>query len=436
VTASTPRGFDPEVPSAATDLRRAMPVAARRGGLVAVLALGMGQIPPLIMNLAGAHLAVVTELRLGWLYTVASNVAPIRMERFDDSGGSLGIVTFRIGLLTITILVLWALAAAGARTAEVVAARPVRRAIAGAMVAIAYTAPLAALGAVVSLKLGTGGVLAPGSVDLRAAVLGVVALPLVLGLLAGAAGGLATLREREDRSRAALAGGWRMLAVALGLSLIGLLAIAALRPSGLQGYVDELTSQEPRIAALILGHQGLLLPNQGALVLVPAMGACDTVTLDGRRTDVVCLDREPRGGSPAAWLSSTIDASGSPPTRAAPWTVRLLLLVPAGAAAIGAWRAAVGARTVVEGVLRSVLAACVFAVLVGATVWASTITFTNGPAPGRAGSTQALAIGAPPLKSAGYALAWGTVAGGITGAVAGFRRRGDAQARPRRANPA
>jgi hypothetical protein len=272
----------------------------------------------------------------------------------------------------------------------------------------------------VSLRLDTGGVLAPGWVELRASPVGIVALPLVLGLAAGAAGGLSTLHEREDRTRAGLAGGWRMLAVALGLSLIGLLAIAALRPSGLQGYVDQLTSQEPRITALILGHQALVLPNQAALVLVPALGACDTVTLDGRRTDAVCLDREPQGRSPAAWLSSTTDASGGAPTKAAPWVVRLLLLVPAGAAAIGAWRAAAGARSVAEGMLRSLLAACVFAALVGVVVWASTITITNGSA--GTGPTQELAIGAPPLEAAGYALAWGAIVGGITGAAAGLRR--------------
>jgi hypothetical protein len=398
-----------------------------------MLALGLGQIPPLIMNLAGAGLAVVTELRLGWLYTVGSSIAPVRMERFDDAGGSLGVVTFRIGLLTITLLLLWALAAAGARVGEEVAARSVRRVVAGAMVAFAYVVPLAVLGAAVSLRLDTGGVLAPGWVMLRTERLGMVVLPAMLAVAAGATGGLWTLRDREDRTRASLAGGWRMLAAALGLSLIGLLAVAALRPSGLQGYVEEVTSQEPRVAALILGHQALLLPNQAALVFVPAMGACDTVTLDGRRIDVLCLDRLPDGRSPATWLSSTTDAGAGPPTRAAPWIVRLLLLVPAGAVALGAWRAAVGVRSVREGIVRSLLAVVVFSVLVGAVVWASTVTLTNGGSPGASGPTQEVAIGASPIGSAGYALAWGVVIGAITGAIAGIRHRRPADERRRAA---
>lgn len=423
MTGPPPRGIDPEVSSLGADLRRAAPGAARRGVLVAALALGLGQIPPLVMNLAGAGLAVVTELRLGWLYTVASNVAPIHLERFDREGGSLGVLTFRIGLLSVTALLVWALAAAGARTADEVAATPIRRAVAGALVAITYVVPLAILGALVSMRLSTGGVLAPGAVLVRAEMPAAAVLPAVLGVVAGAAGGMSTLRDREDRVRAALAGGWWMLTAALGLSMVGLLAVAALRPSGVQGYVDQLTSQEPEVAALILGHQALLLPNQATFVFVPAMGACDTVTLDGRRTDVLCVDRQPAGASPADWLSSTLDASGAVPTRSAPWAARLLLLVPAAAAAIGGRRAAAAAGAVAEGALRAVFAAAVFAVLIGAVVWASTIVFTNGGPRGGLGPTQELEIGAPAFDSAVYAAVWGAVVGGITGAIVGLRRR-------------
>jgi hypothetical protein len=113
--------------------------------------------------------------------------------------------------------------------------------------------------------------------------------------------------------------------------------------------------------------------------------------------------------------------------------VRLLLLVPAGAAAIGARRAAAAATSVAEGMLRSLLAACVFAALVGVVVWASTITFATGPA--GTGPTQELAIGARPLESAGYALAWGAIVGGISGAAASLRRGRDVQKRASRASP-
>ena len=68
--------------------------------------------------------------------------------------------------------------------------------------------------------------------------------------------------DRLAAIRAWLVGGWRMLLTALGLALIGLLLLAALRPQGLRTYVHAVATNGDRVAALLLGHHALLLPNQ------------------------------------------------------------------------------------------------------------------------------------------------------------------------------
>ncbi|HEY5861294.1 MAG TPA: hypothetical protein VIX62_13520, partial [Actinomycetota bacterium] len=71
------------------DLRLAAPVAARGGLLVAVAAIVLGQLPPLLVNLLGGGLAVSTQVRMGWLYTAASNAVSIRIEGLSAAAGEL-----------------------------------------------------------------------------------------------------------------------------------------------------------------------------------------------------------------------------------------------------------------------------------------------------------------------------------------------------------
>ena len=121
----------PLPPSFGSDLGRAVPVALRRGLAVSFVALLLGQIPPLIVNLGGGGLAIATQLRMGWLYTVAANAASIRIDEFSRSTGDpvlYGVATLRLALLTFTIVIIWMLVRAGAAVARQVADRPSRRA--------------------------------------------------------------------------------------------------------------------------------------------------------------------------------------------------------------------------------------------------------------------------------------------------------------------
>ncbi|HEY5861265.1 MAG TPA: hypothetical protein VIX62_13365, partial [Actinomycetota bacterium] len=107
----------PPAPSLGNDLRRAAPVALRRGLTVSFVALLLGQLPPLAFNLGGAGLAIATQLRLGWLYTVAANAAAIRIDEFSTATGDpvlYGVANFRLALLTLTAVIVWMLVRAGA----------------------------------------------------------------------------------------------------------------------------------------------------------------------------------------------------------------------------------------------------------------------------------------------------------------------------------
>ncbi len=91
---------------------------------------------------------------------------------------------------------------------------------------------------------------------------------------------------------------------------------------------------------LYVGHQALLAPNQAMWVLAPSMGACDSVRVDGRSQDVLCLDRLPRGADPATWLLAELGrAGGSPPVAPMPPVARAFLVVPAAAVVLGVPRA-------------------------------------------------------------------------------------------------
>ena len=105
---------------------------------------------------------------------------------------------------------------------------------------------------------------------------------------------------------------------ALGLALVGLLAFAAIRPSGLEGYVDELRSLGPRGAAVVVGHQILLAPNQAVLTLGAGHGRlrrADRADVAPRTS--LCLDRQPTRGEPVGHDLGRPGRSGRSDTAAA-----------------------------------------------------------------------------------------------------------------------
>ena len=191
---------------------------------------------------------------------------------------------------------------------------------------------------------------------------------------------------------------------------MGLLAFAAIRPSGLEGYVDELRSLGPRGAAVVVGHQILLAPNHAVLTLVPAMGACDVLAGPVRTTNIVCLDRQPTGENPLDTISDGL-GDRAVPTQPLPAAAKLFVLVPLVAMALGARRGAARASSNADAAFRGVCAGVVFAGLVVIGVWTSTLTITTTAS----GDAATLALGAQPFVAGAYAAAWGIVVGGIAG---------------------
>ena len=76
---------DAPVPSFTGDLAAATPVALAGGLLSAGAVTLLGQVPPLLVNIVGGGLAVSTQVRLGWLTTMAG-------RRRRDRGHGLGLV--------------------------------------------------------------------------------------------------------------------------------------------------------------------------------------------------------------------------------------------------------------------------------------------------------------------------------------------------------
>jgi hypothetical protein len=205
------------------------------------------------------------------------------------------------------------------------------------------------------------------------------------------------------------------------------LAFASLRPEGLERYSVEVWSQGPQRAALYLGHQALLLPNQAMWVLAPSMGGCVSVRADAAARDLICLDRIPRGPDPATWFLAELGrVGGAPPTAPMPVTVWLFVAVPASAIVLG-FRGLGRGATISGAVGRGVLGGLAFAVLVSVVSLASALwlSVADGDA------TRLIVLGPDPVTTGLLATAWGVVGGVVVSAVAPVRRRLSRRARPR-----
>jgi len=372
-------------------------VALRRG-LVAfgVVALA-GQLVPTVIDLFGGGLAFPTALKLGWFYTLAFHRVGLEVTTASASRLS-------IAFLTGTGLVLWLLYRGG-RAAGLLAGPSSReRILAGAMIAPAYAVPVGLLTLIVHLQLRTPGGLLSGGVRVDGVTWQAFVFPAAIAVVTGGAGALLASEPQGSRLRAWLVGGWRMMLVALGLALIGLLVVAAVRPQGLRTYARAVAANGPRAAMLVLGHQALLLPNHAFMVLAPSMGAC--VSLEGAAATipVLCPGRLPvLGEGLSATLRAASRRAAVPPRRTMPAAYFLLIAVPALATITGGRWAARHADGR-ERLVRGAGAGIVFGVVVGFGAWATCIAF------------RSFSFGPVPVPTAMLGLVWGTV-GGTLGAV-------------------
>jgi hypothetical protein len=401
---------------------RAAILAATKAGLgaFAIVALAAQAVPALI-DVFGAGLALATALKLGWFYELAFHRVGIDIIA---TGGTTARVS--VAFLTGTGLALWLLFRAGRATA--VRAGPLLRdrAIAVTIVGVAYALPIAVITAFVRLRLDTGVAFLPRAVRLQGVVWQAFAFPALLGIVAAAAGATIASIRRGSRTQAWLIGGWRMALGALGLSVIGVLMLAAVRPQGLATYTRAVSADGSRVALLLLGHHALLLPDQSFLVLAPSMGGCTSLRGPSGTLPLICPGTLPVLDTPTLLddlarvqdRGSARAPSPSRPMSAGYWT---FLLVPLLSTLAGGRWIASRADDMSARLLRAAGAGVVFAVLVGIGTWMANVEVVVGSA--NAPTASSFTLGARPSSVFALALVWGVV-GGSVGALT-FGRRQD-----------
>lgn len=409
--------------SRAHDLVAAAPIVVLRATAAALAVAALGQVAPSLANVAGGGLAVETQLRIGWLYTMAGHavsISAVGASGTTSEGGLAGLVSVRLGMLTIAAVAI-AMIAVGARAAaRRVDDAGVRRIVAGASLALPYAALIGGVNAAASLRLDTGGGFWPEATSFASPTWEGFAIPGATALAAGAIGGWSVSERWMWPSGRVVRAGVRAFGWTIALSFIGVLTFATLRPEGLERYSVEVWSSGAQRAALYIGHQTLLIPDQAMWVLAPSMGGCVSARVDDGAHDVLCLDRIPRAPDPATWLLSELGrVDGSPPVAPMPWSAWLFVAVPAAAILLGFHRLGRWAPTVARAAARGLLAGVVFAALVTVASLASTIWLRLGAGT----SARSVALGPDPASTALLALAWGSLGGAAVSVASYLPRR-------------
>ena len=394
--------------------------SAVKGGLLAFVATAIAaQIVPLSIEVFGGGLALSTALKLGWFYELAFHKVAIDVT---GAGGATGRIS--LAFLSGTGFAIWALFRAGRAAARRAGPSVGARVLAGSMVGPVYALPIAVITSFVRLQLHTGGSFAPETVGFRGVVWQAFALPALLGIGAGGAAGALEAWPRDSRGHAWLVGGWRGLLGALGLAAIGMLVLAAGRPQGTASYARAVSSNGPRVAALLLGHHALLLPNQSFFVLAPSMGGCTELSGPKASIPLLCPGRLPNLGSPdilddiARIDGAARSAGGTTADRPMPAGYWAFVLVPALATlAAGGYAAesVSGPDRMREALMRGAGAGVMFALLVGAGTWLASVRLVVHEG-GGAGTTT-LTLGPRPVTTAMLALAWGVVGGALGASI-------------------
>jgi hypothetical protein len=396
-------------------LRAAMPAAIVAGLIAFALVALSAQLIPIVIDVFGGGLVVSTALKLGWLYELAFHRVGIELSGTGGESGGMA-----VAFLTGTALALWVLFRAGRAVADRAGTGVRDRLLAGAAVGPVYALPIVVGTTLVRLRLATGGVLVPGTMQLRGVVWQAFVFPALLGIVAGGAGG--SVDVLGSRARAWLVGGWRGLVCALGLAVVGILVLAAARPQGSAEYARVVSANGPRVALLLLGHHALLLPDQSFLVLAPSMGGCTRLAGSSGTIPWLCPGHLPVLSSAAVLddiarvggVSTT--SSGSNPTRTMPAGYAAFILVPALATLAAGWYAGAGTSEpfgLHEALARGTGAGVVFAVLVGVGSWMAGVSLTLHASDGSV--ITGLTLGPRPAPTALLAFVWG-VAGGMLGA--------------------
>ena len=430
-------------PPIVDDVVRGWSTALVRGLMAFVVMAALGQAAAFIIYFVSDQPGSVgTFARLGWFYfdwfhhiALSASVPNISIP---DTGGLLpggASVRAHLGLALMlgTFLAIWLLYGAGKAVADRAEGGGLARALHGLKVAPVYALPCLLVSLLVKLDItAPSDAFASGSVEVKSSAAQSFLIPLLIAAAAGAAGGLRSGRYElltrgswGRRVSGAFAGGFRMLALGIVLSFVGLLVLAVVHPDATRAYFRTVSEPPVDETALIIGHHVLVLPNQSMWVLVPAMGGCDGVYGSGESSPFLCYWKYPRqvsvstsGGSPVSVLS------GLPQVRteygSAPTGYFLFLLVPAISVLLGG-RHAVRKRATFryEAAALGAAAGVVFAILVAVASWFASLSVgVSGDIAGVSSDFSAR-IGPDVLIGGLIALGWGIVGGAAGGWLAG-----------------
>ena len=415
-------------------------------GCFAIIAL-IGQVAAFALRfVSSGRLSVAASARLGWLYVGAFHHIPIVVDLAELDIGRLtggvipgstlpttGSVSGELGvaLLLVTGLAAWSLFLAGRRAASIGGGGSLARTLIGSAVSLGYALPIFAVSLLVRLHTDLSfGTLASGRLSARLAPMPAFVLPFLLAAIAGGAGGFVSsaaegASDRVRRAIGALLGGWRMLLLAIGLSFAGLFLAGAVQPDGPAATLTPSTAayfrtvfDRPLPGLALFAHHIAVMPNEGLWTLVPAMGGCDGAS-GSVSAPFLCYWRFPDPVTlPVAAAAGASTGLGAPARfGSAPPLYFAFLIVPAAAAYWGGRHGAAraGANAGREGGAVGAAAGVVFAGLVGAVGFLSTVSVTYAAdfqAPGGTGSVRA---GPFSLTGTALALAWGTVFGWLGG---------------------
>ena len=265
-------------------------VALLGAGCFAIIAL-LGQGAAFALRLVSSgRLSAAASVRIGWLYVGAFHRIPILVDlpKLDVGRLTGGVVPgstlpttgsasgeLGVAMLLVTGLTAWLLFLAGRRAASAGGGGPSARTLLGAAVAATYALPIFALSLLIRAHADlTFGTLASGSLDARLSPVPALVLPLLLAAIAGGAGGLLSMPVEDAsasarRTMGALAGGWRMLLLAIGLSFAGLFVAGAVQPEGPAAALTPSTAtyfrdvfDRPLFGLALFAHHLTVMPNE------------------------------------------------------------------------------------------------------------------------------------------------------------------------------
>jgi uncharacterized protein DUF6350 len=327
-----------------------------------------------------------------------------------------GPITVRLALLLATAAAGWLLFRGGRAVASGTGAPAAVRAIRGSAVAVPYAVG-SLLVSLVAMWASLVPVASAARVDASVpSILGSFTWPLLLGATCGAAGGVSAGPadgSMERRTRATLAGGWRMAWLSVALGTTGVLVVLALHPGAVRAYLDGAFHRGPAAGAVIVVGTVAALPNAGTGAAAAAMGAGVELEVLGVSCTVISYTRFPgeegATGGPCGRLPFAIGST--------PAGYLLFLLVPLAGTVAGGRLAARrgGAESGRDGGLIGVATGLAFAVILAGWCVASRLVYeATGPVTVLVSDLE-VAAGADPVATFLFGLAWGPVGGAVGG---------------------